>query len=158
MKIKSILLIVPIIIFSAFSIKLNNSEDLRKQLIGQWRNLTIHIDIMSADNTDKKEVWEANESNWEKQFKIKPIHTYFKEDNTFYSEYYTLKDSMFYRPTGKWTLKGNNLTFYYEKPKVDTLYFTVSIKDNIATFHGILDWDEDGKKDDIYDGTQRKQK
>ena len=130
---------------------------LRKQLIGQWRNIGLHVDVHSANGTDKNVVWESNESNWEERQKIKPIHTYFNNDNTFYSEYYDLKDSLIYNPSGKWSLNGNKLTFYYQKPKTDTLYFTVAIKNNIATFYGLLDWDDDGKKDDDYTGTQRKQ-
>ena len=135
-----------------------DEANLRKQLIGQWRNLTLHIDVMTANNTNKNVVWESNEANWEEHQKIKPIHTFFNNDNTFYSEYYDLNDSLIYHPNGKWTLKGNALTFYYEKPTADTLYFTVHIKDDVATFEGMLDWDNDGRKDDKYVGTQRKQK
>ncbi|MGZ3885104.1 MAG: hypothetical protein ACXVPQ_07670 [Bacteroidia bacterium] len=131
--------------------------DLRRQLIGEWRNVTLHVDVITANGTDKNTVWESNEGNWEERLHIKPIRTFFKDDNTFYSEYYNLKDSLIYRPTGKWDLKGNKLTFYYLKPKADTLYFTLSITNGIATFKGKLDWDEDGKKDDLYAGTQRKQ-
>ncbi len=145
------------VIFNSNILKGQPLTDLRSQLIGQWRNLTMHLVLINASHPDKNKVLDYNENNWEDSLHIKPIHTYFNRDNTFYSEYYTLKDSIFYKPTGKWALEGNNLTFYYEKPRVDTLHFTLSIKDNVATFKGMVDWNGDGKKDDEYIGTQRKQ-
>lgn len=162
MKAKKFLMVIcslsAIIFMQSMSLRMQNSPSLRQQLIGQWRNLGLRVDVKTANNTDKDVIWESNESNWEEKQKIKPIHTYFNNDNTFFSEYYDLKDSLIYRPTGKWTLLGNKLTFFYEKPKMDTLFFTIQIKNDIATFDGYLDWDDDGKKDDHYIGTQRKQK
>lgn len=131
-------------------------SDLREQLVGQWRNLTMHLKVVDAANPANNKIYDYNEKNWEDSLKIRPIHTYFKADNSFYSEYYNLKDSLVFRQSGKWALEGRHLTFYYEKPKADTLHFTVGIKDNVATFHGLVDWSGDGKKDDEYAGTQRK--
>jgi hypothetical protein len=160
MKITGLLLFISFLLMnSACQRKMisTSEENLRKELIGEWRNLGIHIDVKTANNTDKNTVWESNESNWEERQKIKPIHTFFKPDNTFYSEYYNLKDSLFYRPSGKWTLKGSELIFYYQQPKADTLVFSLDIQEGVATFNGLVDWDSDGKKDDHYIGTQRKQ-
>jgi len=133
------------------------SSKLRKQLIGEWRNLTMHLDIVKAADTAKNKVFYCDESNWQSMLHIKPIHTFFNDDNTFHSDYYTLKDSLFRRAAGKWELKGSRLTFYYATPKADTAYFTLSIKKDVATFKGMVDWSGDGKKDDTYIGTQRKQ-
>ncbi|MES1249195.1 MAG: hypothetical protein ABUL46_00850, partial [Chitinophaga rupis] len=148
-------LLLPALIFSTTVV--HAQTGLREQLIGQWRNLTLHLKVLDAANPVNNKVYDYDEKNWEDSLKIRPIHTYFKANNSFYSEYYNLKDSLVFRQSGKWALEGDHLTFFYEKPKTDTLYFTVGIKDKVATFHGWVDWNGDGKKDDEYAGTQRKQ-
>lgn len=158
MKNKNFFLLSLSFIFLCSFMAYQKDTSLRNQLIGQWRNLTISINMITVNNTDKNELWECNESNWEQCVKIKPIRTYFKKDNTFYSEYYTLKDSLFNKQSGKWNLKDSILTFFYETPKKDTMQFILSIKGEVATFKGKIDWDGDGKKDDEYYGTQKRQK
>jgi hypothetical protein len=34
--------------------------------------------------------------------------------------------------------------------------YRVSLKDDKARFIGLLDWDQDGKADDLYDGWQKR--
>ena len=41
-------------------------------------------------------------------------------------------------------------------PEKSTIKLKVSIKNNVATFSGIIDFNGDGKVDDDYFGTQKK--
>lgn len=125
-------------------------------LIGEWNNLSIKIDIQSKNNTSANEVFEVNRPDWESTLKIKPIRTFFRADSTWNSAHYNLKDSLVYDPSGKWWLMGNTLIMAQQLPTRDTNIYQLTITKDTATFICLLDWDQDGKKDDNYVGRQVK--
>lgn len=127
-----------------------------KQLIGEWNNLSIKIDIHSKNNSDSNEVFEVNRPEWEERLKIKPIRSFFREDSTWNSAHYNLKDSLVYNPSGKWWIENEKLVMLQQKPSPDTTQYSFVINKDTATFECMLDWDMDGKKDDFYSGKQIK--
>jgi len=127
-----------------------------KQLIGEWNNLSMKIEIQSKNNSDSNEVFEVNRPEWEKTLKIKPIQSFFKEDSSWNSAHYNLKDSLVYNPSGKWWIENNKLVMLQQLPFGDTTIYSFDIKKDTATFECMLDWDMDGKKDDNYSGKQIK--
>lgn len=131
-------------------------ESLRRQLIGEWRNVYLKIHLNINDKTDKPIIAEADSTNWEARLQIKPIRTHFKEDNTYFSEYRNLKDSVIRIASGTWNVKGDSLIMLQTKPGFSTLKMHVSIKGDHTTFAGIIDFNGDGKKDDDYFGIQKK--
>ena len=131
-------------------------ESLRKQLIGEWRNVYVKIRMNIYDKNAQPMIAEADSSNWETRLQMKPIRTYFKEDNTYYSEYRNLKDSVMRIASGTWSIKDDSLTMLQTKPEASTLKLQVSIKNKHATFSGIIDFAGDGKRDDDYYGIQKK--
>ncbi|HVU55518.1 MAG TPA: hypothetical protein VHD83_10705 [Puia sp.] len=122
---------------------------LAKALIGEWRNLYVRINI-------KDKVMEADSSNWEARLQIKPIRTHFQADGSYYSEYRNLQDSIVRRPSGTWTLKGDSLTMSQLQPEHMQMTFQLHIEKDVATFTGLIDFDGDGKADNLYFGRQRK--
>lgn len=127
-----------------------------KDLIGEWNNLSIRIDIQSKNNSDTSEVFEVNRFEWEERLKIKPIRSFFRADNTWNSAHYNLKDSLVYNPSGKWWIKENKLVMLQDFPSPDTNSYTLLLIKDTASFEGLLDWDMDGRKDDLYFGRQIK--
>jgi hypothetical protein len=126
------------------------------QLIGEWNNLSMKINIQSKNNLDTSEVFEVNRPEWEERLRIKPIRTFFRADSTWNSAHYNLKDSLVYNPSGKWWIKENKLVMVQEFPSPDTTRYTLVLKKDTASFESLLDWDMDGKKDDLYFGKQIK--
>lgn len=124
-------------------------------LIGEWRNLTIRVE-MDKKQGEPTSVFEANEATWEEKVKIKPIRTYFREDSTFNSEHFNLKDSLVLNPEGTWTATEGEIEMTTLKPFSDTTSCTYSIEGDVITFGCWVDWDEDGEKDDWYVGTQKR--
>jgi hypothetical protein len=104
----------------------------------------------------KDKVIEADSSNWEDRLHIKPIRTRFQADGTYYSEYRNLQDSIVRRPSGTWTLKGDSLTISQLQPETVQMTFQLHIEKDIATFRVFIDFDGDGKTNDLYYGRQRK--
>jgi hypothetical protein len=134
----------------------NSEESLQDQLVGEWSNLSMKITTNSKNNTDSNEVFEVDRAKWEETLKIKPIRTLFRADSTYNSPHFNLKDSLVFNPSGKWWVEGDKVYFLQLFPSTDASYFTLSINKDTATFEGPVDWDEDGKKDDIYFGRQIK--
>jgi len=145
--------IISMMICTAFQGK----SDIAKQLVGEWRNQYVKIGIASHTPGGKPMVMEADTSNWEARIGIKPIRTYFKADGSYYSEYRDLKDSIVRRPAGTWAIiKGDTLVMTQVKPQSSVLKLHISIVKNLATFHGLIDFDGDGKDNDEYYGVQKK--
>ena len=127
-----------------------------EQLIAEWNNISLKVDIRSKNNSDTNEVFEVNRSEWEEKLKIKPIRTFFKEDSSWNSAHYNLKDSLVYNPFGKWWIEEDKLIMLQQFPLPDTTIYSLLLRNDTASFECILDWDMDGKKDDNYSGEQIK--
>lgn len=124
-------------------------DPLAKALIGEWRNIYVRINI-------RDKAMEADSSNWETRLHIKPIRTHFQADGTYYSEYRNLQDSIVRKPSGTWTLKGDSLTMSQLQPEPMQMTLQLRIEKDVATFTGLIDFDGDGKTNDLYYGLQRK--
>ena len=146
------------IFFVACQSDSNKQENMieSKDLIGEWNNLSIRINIQSKNNSDTNEVFEVNRPEWEEKLKIRPIRSFFRTDSTWNSAHYNLKDSLVYNPSGKWWIKENKLVMLQEFPSPDTTIYTVVLNKDTASFESLLDWDMDGRKDDLYSGRQIK--
>jgi hypothetical protein len=130
----------------------------RDQLIGEWNNISIKVDIHSKKNTDSSDTFVAARGEWEKVVKIKPIRTFLRADSTWNSAHYTLTDTLFYDPSGKWWLEGDSIVLEQIKPSPDITKYLLRLNGDTASFTTVLDWDMDGKKDDAYFGEQVKRK
>lgn len=118
-------------------------------LTGEWRNLYVRINI-------KDKVMEADSSNWEARLQIKPIRTHFQADGSYYYEYRNLQDSVVMMPSGTWTIEGDSLIMSQTKPQATRMKFLLQIDKDVATFTGLIDFDGDGKTEELYYGRQRK--
>lgn len=161
MKVKSsILLIASIslicfITISSFSKNSFYQTSLEKQIIGEWRNIALRIKRNINDNV-RPAIVEADSTNWETKLGIKPIRTHFKTDGSYYSEYFNRKDSLIRRASGTWSIKKDSLTMIQLLPDKGTEKVHLTIRNNVATFTGIIDFDGNGKLDDDYFGMQKK--
>ncbi len=117
-------------------------------LIGTWSNLSMKITYLDMDS-----VYEVPEGKWEEMLNIQPIKTTYLKDSTFHSEYFNLDGSPLFTASGKWYLKGDSL--YLETQGMVTAY-QFTMENNVGRFVGVLDWNEDGKYNELYDGHQQK--
>jgi len=125
------------------------------QLYGEWRNVSMII--TTAHNTTKSTVEEYKEENWEKDLKIKPIRTYYNADGTYISEYRDLDNIVFNTTSGTWKTKQDSVVLNQTKPEKRSAAYHVKFQsENTATFSALLDWTNNGKKDDLYVGKQQR--
>ncbi|UXP33417.1 hypothetical protein N6H18_05555 [Reichenbachiella agarivorans] len=153
MKKLSILLLA-IVLFAACSTdkkESTESTDLKKeeQIEGKWMNLSLLVTMKRLNNKDS--VLLANEGEWEKILKIKPIETTFNADSTFASQYYTVDGQNFNTVYGKWWIENDSLVMLSEE---GTTKYKYEIRGNRVRFKATLDWDGDGIANDEYDGVQ----
>lgn len=156
----SLLLIIPLgltcfITINSFTKNGLQQPELKQQLIGEWRNIALRIKRNIHDKVQPAIV-EADSANWETKLGIKPIRTHFKTDGSYYSEYFNLKDSLIRLASGTWTIKNDSLTMIQLFPDKGIEKVHLTIRNNVATFTGIIDFDGNGKLDDDYFGMQRK--
>lgn len=126
-----------------------------EQFFGEWRNISMKI--TTAYKTANSAVEDYKEENWEKDLKIKPIRTYYKPDGTYLSEYRGLDNVVFSTTSGSWQIKQDSVYLNQTQPEVRNAAYHVKFHDeNTATFTAMLDWTDNGKKDDLYVGKQQR--
>ena len=130
--------------------KKESKIDLKKELLGKWKNSKIKV-TMKTEKGDS--VLLATPKTWGEVLNIKPIITTFKKNGTFKSVYKSLDNEIIMTREGEWSVKKDSL--FMTQDKITTAY-KVKIDDGKATFRGILDWDQDGEVDDLYQGRQIK--
>lgn len=129
--------------------------DLREALIGEWTNASMVVEMHSHLNSDSNKTIQVKDNEWKEKTGFAPIKTNLKKDGSFFSEYRTVTDSLFYLAEGTWEVKQDSLIMQF-KPKMNYAKYKVEIHGNSGSFTGLLDWDQDGKQDDFYKGIQRK--
>ena len=146
-------LIYYLIIISGFV--QNSTKVKEKDLFGPWENTSLTVEMPTHNNSDSTAYLKAEEGEWEKVLKIKPIKTLFKENGTFTSTYFDLENQPLGSETGTWFLRNDSLVM------VSNNYgsaYQVILSNDRARFIAYLDWDQDGQKDDLYDGWQKRVK
>lgn len=134
------------------------NKEMEKLMLGEWYSHDLKINMNSFKNKDTVRVFEVNESEWERKMNIRPIKTVYFENGTYISEHRNLRDSVIFRPAGKWNIAGTIISIQDTFPELGPQYsYTLSLKNNMAEFLGLEDCDNDGTADDDYFGRlQRK--
>ncbi len=122
-------------------------------MLGVWENVSLDIKINTFQNRDTTTFLRAPEGKWEEVLKIMPIRTAFDKNGGYTSTYRDLDGKVVGKSSGKWQIRNDSLVM--EANGVEYTY-RVSLKDDKARFIGLLDWDQDGKADDLYDGWQKR--
>lgn len=148
-----VLLVGAFLFVTGFSSRQVAYQRRENQLVGEWRNVYVHIEVRSDGRTA---IVDADSTNWEVKLKMKPIRTHFLPDGTYYSEYFTLKDSIFRKTTGKWQLKKDSLYTDQLTPEKASYKYSISLSNGHLLLKGLIDFNEDGKADDTYTGIQKK--
>ena len=123
-------------------------HDLSSDIIGSWLNLSMTVTYLDTDS-----IFKVPEGEWENILKIKPILTEYKVDSTFESKYFDLNDSLLFTSSGHWHFTNDSL---YLTNNGNTTAYKFSMDGDVGHFMGILDWNEDGLKRELYAGKQKK--
>lgn len=139
-----------ILMIAAVSCNSPKKRTLREsQLIGQWTNLSLLVTMQRLEKQDS--ILEAKEGEWEKVLKMKPILSEFYEDGTFTAKYSNLQEEIIKIDSGQWHVRNDSLVIITDGR--ETAYHFTIINDRIV-YKSKLDWDGDGKSNDVYDAVQ----
>lgn len=130
--------------------RFNYGDKLEQAVIGTWKNNEIDVDLSTYNNTDTSFHVAVNESSWKIIMNINPIYTQIKEDGTFFTEYRDTLNQVFHTNQGIWFIDGDSL--FLEDENENRFPYKILIKDNEMEMEALVDYDEDGKKDDFYFG------
>lgn len=122
-------------------------------LIGTWRNTALTVKMNTFEKKDSTKWLVARKGQWEEVLQIKPIETTYFPDGSFESIYFGLDNKILGTEKGSWILKGDSLIL--SSPQYSNSY-KLEVDKNEVRFVAWLDWDQDGQKDDLYDGWQVK--
>ncbi len=118
-------------------------------LAGTWEYSFLFLE--SADIPEGSPGWDyflATPSNWKRVMGFKPVRTTYRPDGTFSAEYRTLQDSIITIATGTWHTTGDSLYFFQWTPDTFIATYQFALKDDTLSFHGIVDWERDGSRND----------
>lgn len=156
MQLRQLYIVVTLLILMTYGCKTRQvTIGLRDALVGEWVNQTLDVELRTYLGKDTTSYIHVNQQNWLETMKMAPIRTRLKRDGTFSSEYRTVSDSLFYFAEGNWDVEKDSL-FMVFKPKMRKVAYHVQMDGETATFTSLLDWDQDGAADDLYQGIQRK--
>ena len=122
----------------------------KEQFIGTWENLNISTTLRIGD---KDSLFVVNNGEWESKLGIKPIIAEFKEDGSFTSKYYSPEGNLVNEAGGRWGIRNDSLVLDYDG---FNFVYKVTFAADSARFQSLLDFDQDGEQDDLYDSWQRK--
>lgn len=140
------------------SSNVSDSDRIRRDLIGQWSNVSLNVLYHSYKNSDSSYYLIIDESNWETELKIKPILTTFNENGSYDAAHWDLTGKLFYHPAGRWSIVGDSLILQDTIPKTTIYKYKIVIQGDTAKFYGVEDFDRDGMIDDEYAGIQKRVK
>lgn len=136
----------------------DKEPSIAENLIGEWRNIKLKVTMNSVNGIqDSVMILEADSTNWENIVQMKPIQTFFEKNGTYHSDHYAVNGSLLFSAKGTWAVSNDTLIMKQTSPNVATYRLKTEIINDVVTFSGKLDFDEDGAEDDDYYGIQRKQ-
>lgn len=110
------------------------------------------VEIGALDGSTDS-LFSVPKGQWEAVLGIKPIITTYTEDGKYTSDYISLEGDLLQSKEGQWQLKGD--TLYLTEDEQTTAYF-FDWREGKAGFISYLDWDNNGKANDLYEGIQVK--
>lgn len=144
-----------LILIACQSKQQNVSDSKAHPLVGKWSNMSIRLE-MNRKHGEPTSIYEVDSARWEEELKIRFIETSFNSDETFSSPHFNLRDSLILDQKGNWTADDNEIVMITTTPFADTTACKFVVIEGVAKFECWVDWDQDGEKDDLYKGQQRK--
>lgn len=131
-------------------------DKMEQAIVGTWKNNAMEVEVNTFNNTDTSFQVSVSESSWKIMMAINPIATEIREDGSFYTEYRDTLNLVFNTNRGIWYLDGDSL--YLEDQKGYAFSYKILIKDHEMELQSLVDYDDDGAKDDYYFGKYKRVK
>ena len=125
-------------------------NDLKTSLVGTWWSDEIIVGIDTINNSGNSVVLEINKDEWREKLKMQPIQTVFNPNKTYVSAYCTTEGKIIRMTAGKWNVEKNQLKIHQLFPIDRQMQYRIDLTSGYAELRSKLDFDGDGKSDDLY--------
>jgi len=142
-----------ILFFFAFA-SCSQRKDNYEAMLGEWSNVSLTLRQTTVNNGARDSTLLIEAGQWAATLGMNPIRTTYAGNGGYVSRYYNLHDSLVFESEGSWYVIGDSV--YLGSEEGVTSYFFEPLGNGKARFVSLLDWDGDGKRDDLYDGIQQK--
>jgi hypothetical protein len=127
----------------------STGTDLSYSLVGMWQMNTLVVGIDTIQNSATSGVLEISPDNWNERLKMQPIQTLFSSNKTYISAYCSEEGKIIHFATGRWEVEKNQLKIHQLFPSDKQMNYRIDLTDGCAQLRSHLDFDGDGKTDDM---------
>ncbi|MEZ4978197.1 MAG: hypothetical protein R2772_02770 [Chitinophagales bacterium] len=156
---KNILLLVMVIFFYSCkeNVKELNIEEVNEEqlkapeidmaMVGIWYSNVLDI-VFDFDSDSAKQIV-VLKKDFPEKLGIAEVEAIYKEDGSFSSSYFGLDGTILQTEEGTWYAKGDSLYIAYFSEGIEkTFAYHYEVKELEGVFTSLMDWDQDGSKDD----------
>jgi hypothetical protein len=127
-----------------------SAYDLGNSLVGMWKSDAVIVGIDTIHNSSTSVVLQVNKEEWNDRLHIQPVQTIFNPNKTYVSAYTTTDGKVIKVTAGKWDVGKNQLNIHQLFPNDKQMNYRIDLSDGFAELRSKLDFDGDGKQDDIF--------
>ena len=127
-----------------------NPNDLKCSLIGVWESDALVVGIDTIHNSETSVVLSISPDEWATKLKLQPIQTIFNPNKTYVSAYTSIDGKLLKVTAGKWDVEKNHLSIHQLFPDDKEMNYRIDLTAGTAELRSKLDFDGDGKDDDLY--------
>ncbi len=123
--------------------------DLQNSLVGMWQMNSLLVGIDTIYNSETSVILQIAQDEWKEKLKLQPIQTLFSPNKTYISAYCTSEGKIIRFTTGRWNVEKNQLKIHQLFPNDQQMNYRIDLSDGCAELRSKLDFDGDGKSDDL---------
>ncbi len=124
--------------------------DLKCSIVGMWESDALVVGIDTVHNSQTSVVLSVTSDEWKKKLKIQPVQTIFNPNKTYISAYTSIDGQLIKFTAGRWDVEKNNLSIHQLFPSDREMNYRIDLTCGAAELRSTLDFDGDGKDDDLY--------
>jgi hypothetical protein len=126
------------------------ATDFKTSLVGMWQMNSLVVDFDTIHNSEMSAVLSIDKDSWNEKLKLQPIQTLFSPNKTYISAYCTDEGKIIRFTTGRWEVEKNQLKIHQLFPSDKQMNYRIDLSDGCAQLRSKLDFDGDGKSDDLF--------
>ncbi|MEO0474269.1 MAG: YciI family protein [Bacteroidota bacterium] len=127
-----------------------------ESVAGLWVSRSVHVIIDTKDGGMESDTIIAEEADYPTVLGIYGSQGIYNLDSSVTSYYMGPNDSILGEVPGRWYMKGDSMIMTSGNENRAREAYRVQIDGDKATFTGWVDWDTDGKADDLFSGSSQR--
>jgi hypothetical protein len=128
----------------------STDNGLKNSLVGMWQSDALVVGIDTINNSENSVILEVTKDQWTEKLRMQPIQTIFNSNNTYITAYTSSDGKLIKMTAGKWNMGKNQLKIHQLFPEERQMNYRIDFTAGCAELRSRLDFDNDGKEDDLF--------